>query len=867
MGWLRDLVFRLSSLLRRDRWEADLDEELRAHLEMEIEHRVAAGEDRRSAERAARLALGGVEGIKEGCRESWGASLAHDLWRDVRGALRRLVRYRRYSLVVVLSLGLGLGAALVVFSMVDAVLLQPLPFGEPDRLVRLWERTPHSDRFSTSDANLLDFRERSRSVLEMAAIEWPPPRPALDLGGERVRLDAMGVTPSFFQVLGVSAQLGRTFGEAEERPDGGRVVVLGHDAWHAYFGGDESVYGRTVDLDGHSYEVVGVLPERFRFGAETPEIYLPFRLRPWFERGDRRLAAFGRLAPGVSPETANDEIRSVAADLAAEYPDSNDGWSAELQPLSEALLGPDVERTQWLLTGAVGLLLLLACVNVANLFLAQLADRRDELAMRRALGAGRRRIAALVITEAVVLAMAGAAAGLAAAYLAIPSIRRLDVPLPRLDEMTVDLRVAGVAVLLALGSALLFGLLPALGATRRVDVNRRRQGSGREGGKVRTALVTCEVALATVLAIGAGLLFDSFESLAAVDSGFDAEGVLLAEVDLPPEHYGEASDHARRFFATLVERTAQLSGVEAAGATMTNPFRGPETSNYVAPEQETEQDAFVPVRWRGVTSGLFRTLGIPLIRGRDLADAEPKMETVISADLAARLWPGEDPLGRRMRWIGPEGPLFQVVGVVGRVQDLNLGVEAPPTVYLPQAIMGWPAMTLAVRTDQPAALGEPIRGIVHELDPKLAAPDLSMLAEQRREAMSGPLLSLRVMSAFSAVALLLAAAGVYGVVAYSMSRRRRELGVRLALGASPGRLVGGVTARSLRMVGAGLAAGLVGALLFARLLRSLLYETSPFEPRVLLIVISVLAILGALSAWLPARRAAKLDPLTVLREE
>ena len=872
MSWHDDLGYRLSTLWRRGRHEDDLDEELRFHLEMEIERRMANGESRSEATRAARLDFGAPEAIKEACRDAWGTRWLDETWRDLKSAGRQGVKNPVLSSVVIASLAIGLGAATVIFSLVDAVLLRPLPYQDPDRIVALYERTPQGADFSSSDPNLLDFREYASTLSEVAAVTFPRPQPALAREGSRVQLSGHGVTPSFFEVLGVEAQIGRTFGAAEEMATAPpRVAVLSHAGWQRYFAGDPEIVGRPIDLDGERWTVLGVLPEGFDYPGSA-EIFLPYRFDPDYDRGDRRLDAHARLAPGVTLEEARQELAAIAANLSDRYAESNAGWGADVRPLEDYLMGETTRRTHWMLLAAVGLLLTLASVNVSNLLLARADDRLDEMGLRLALGAGRGRVIRQLMVESLIFGLAGAALALVLASWAIPWVRGLGVSLPRMDTMGLDLRVVGALVVVAVATSLLFGLLPALRSTAvslGSAIRSRRQGSGPRQSRLRSALVVAEVALATLLTVGAGLLLHSFEALRGVDSGFDTEGVLLVQIDLPRDRYGEGSEATTTFFRQLTEEVEGLSRVEAVGATMVSPFRGPRPRNRIAVETETDRDGFVPIHWRAVTPQTFRALQVPMLRGRSFEDGtEPRMEAVVSASLADRLWPAQDPIGRPFRWIGPEGPLFEVIGVVGEVQDLALGEVPPPTVYLPQSLVGWPSMTLVVRSaDSLEPLARAIRAALAELDPLLASPELDTLADRRREALGEPLLSLRLVALAALIAVLLAAVGVYGVMAYAVSRRRRELGVRLALGARSSQLVEMVVRDGARRVIAGLVVGLLAAAGLTGTLRALLFETSPLDPGVLAGVGTILLVVGLAACAFPALRAGRVDPITVLHED
>ena len=874
MSRWHDWVYRFEALTRRGRHELEMDEELRHHLEMDIEHRMAGGMARADAEREARLAFGGTEAIKEACRDAWGTRLIDDSLRDLSIAGRRLLRSPVFTGAAVLSLAIGFGVATLVFSLVDAVLIQPLPFDDSERVVAFHELTPQGDRFSTSDPNLLDFRAQSRALEDVAGVLFPTPQPALRRDDTRVRLQGQAVTPSFFQVFGVRARLGRTFTSEEAQVgDRPRVVVLTDRGWRRHFLQDPNIVGRDVDLDGETWTVIGVLPEEFRLWDQNDDIFLPYVLDPAYQRGDHRLTAFARLKPKVDIDRADEEVASLAARLASQHPESNAGWSAELQPIDDFLLGSTTRQTNYLLLVAVGLLVLLACVNVSNLLLARAGDRADELGLRLALGAGRARVLRQLVTESLLLGLLSGAGALLLAWMALPWVRALDVALPRMDSMVLDLRVSVLVLFVSAFSGLLLGLGPALKATTGSmagALRTRRQGQDPSSRRLRAALVMAEVALAMVLTLGAALLLRSFETLHRVDSGFETHGVLLAQIDLPVERYGESAEATRTFFSQLEERLEGLPGVDAVGGSMVSPFRGPQPKNKVAPETEVDRDAFVPIHWRGITPGYFRTLGIPLQRGRtfDNRAGGARLETVVSAGLAERLWPGEEAVGKRLRWIGPDGPLFDVVGVASEVQDLELGGDPLPIVYLPQHVIGWPTLTMAMRSSGPLdPVADGVRLAVREMDPLLAAPEMSTLASQRDDALARPLLSLRLVALSALIALVLAAVGVYGMVAYSVSRRRRELGVRMAIGARPQELVSLVARDALMLIAGGLGLGVLASLAMIGGLRPLLYEISPFDPQVLTVVSLILATVGLVAGTLPAIRAARVDPVTVLREE
>ncbi|REJ81793.1 MAG: hypothetical protein DWQ36_14855 [Acidobacteria bacterium] len=870
---LDEIRHRLWVLLDRRRANSELEEELEHHIAMETEALMReSGLDRDAARRQAALAFGGLGAVREATREQRGTLPLEDLARDLRLGTRTLARSPRFTAAALLSLVLGVGATITIFAVVDAVLLRPLPYEHLDRLVELSEITPEGDLFSTSDLNLLDFRARTTTLDGIAAVAFPSQNLLLD-GDEPVRLRAVPVTDDFFALLGVRPERGRTWEPGEVPPgNDARSVVLAHQTWQRHFGGDPGLVGDTVRLGAERWTVLGVLPPEFRFG-ESADLWIPYPIDIERERGDHRLSAYARLAPGVDIASAERELRDVITRLGEQYPETVGGWDARLRPLAEVALGPEARATTLALLVAVVLLLLLACANVSSLLLARGATRGDEMAMRRALGAGRWRLVRQLLAESSVLGVVGAAGGLLLAAIALPLVRSLGSgALPRIEDAALDVRGAAFTIAVAISASLLFGAAPALQlsatAPRQWAGGGLRSGSGVRSTRLRSTLVVAQLAAALVLTSSSLLLFDSFSALRRVPSGIDLDGLVAADVSLPMDRYGEGSEQVRLFYDRVLEEVRSTPGLEAAGATTTHPFRGPSLANTVARPEATERAEFVEIAWRSVRPGTFRALGMPLLRGRDFIADEKELVTILSASLAERLYPGEDPIGRQVRWIRPEGPLARVVGVVADVRDLDVATEPRPTYYWNQHHMGWPDLTVVARGTLPGdqlvrALSEAVR----RADPLLPPPETSLVEDDLSRSMASPRLSLQVFALFAGAALATALIGLYGLVAFTAASRRGELGLRVALGARPGDVRRVLLSQGVRLLFVGLGLGLVGVLAISRLLRELLFDTAVLEPRVLLLASSLFALATLLACLLPALRAARQDPVAALRSE
>ncbi len=803
---------------------------------------------------------------------------------DLRFAVRRLAATPGFTAVALVTLALGIGANAAIFSVVDAVLLQPLPYREGERLVMLGDRTPDgASANNVGYATYEDLRDSSRSFEAMAAVRnW---NPTLSADGQAERIPAMRVTSGFFPLLGVSPALGRGFLPEEDRPDTWRVVVLSDGLWRRSFGADPSVVGRVIRLNDMDFRVVGVMPRDFRelvsarYYAKA-ELWAPVGYAkglPYACRDCQHLKAIARLAPGATLDSARADLDGIRKRLAAEYPTSYPSGSMAVVPLSRELTA-GVSAPLLVLAGAVGFVLLIACANVANLTLTRSLQRSHEMAVRGALGASRYRLIQHVLAESFVLCAAGGALGLAlASALQTTLIRLAPVGAPRLDRVGVDLRVVAFAALISTAAALLSGLLPAVraSAARLTEslASRTRGSAGAASSRARRVLTVVELALAVVLVAGAFLMLRSVARLLDTPLGFAPERVLTMAVTLSGDAY--AQDAACVAFQNrALERARSLPEVEAAGFAGQIPLGGNGDSMgfHIEGRMKANVAEDPSVERYSVTPDYFRAMGIPLVRGRLFADADdagsvPVM--VVSETTARSLWPGIDPLGERVRIGGNNGPWRTVVGIAGDVRHTDVASAPTPQMYLPQAQVTDGALTLAVRTrtSDPETLAGPLRAAIREVDPSVAIDSIATMSSLVDRSAAPRRFVMRLLAAFAAAALLLAAIGLYGVVAHAAAQRTREIGIRVALGATPRDVTRLVLSSGAGTVAAGLVAGAAAAVVLMRLIRSVLYEVSPSDPLAIGGAAAVLALVALAAHWLPARRAARIDPVVALKSE
>jgi predicted permease len=877
---------RLRQLFRRRRLDRELAAEVAAHIEEKTEELVEGGMSPEEARRAARVQFGNSTAVLEQSREVWSFAPIETLWRDVRIGLRALRHAPLFTAAAVATLMLGIGANTAIFSLIDAVLLRPLPFPDSQRVMVLWERPPktvvtaslESRRARNPVAPLvfLDWRERCRSFEAMAALS-----PAMPVGlsgfGAPIAVDGVSVSPDFFRILGVRPLLGRVFDSREDVPHGPAVVVLSYSLWRRQFGGDRSAVGRTVRILDVPHTILGVMPEGFDLPFEHAELWTPFSLsRAEAADQGRYLDVIAKLGPGVSMARARAEIDNVARQLAAERPEANRGWGATLLSLSEQTTG-DVRTALWLLFGAVTFVLLIAAGNVASLLMMRGAGRQREIALRVALGAGRVRIVSQLLTESLLLSLLG---GLLGVGLAVAGLRAITaslpaLALPRVEGVQINAHVLAFSLALSVLTTLLFGLAPALAFARtdpEAALRSGDRGATRRGGRLRKVLVVAEVALSLVLLAGAGLLARSFLNQISVDRGFRTDHILTMGMFFAPSRYYD--DHRRAgYFDQILERVRALPGVDSASSAnllaMTGIVSGsgvwrldrPET----APGAEPTADFVI------VSPQYFRVMGIPLIAGRDI-DAHDTMATepavIVNQEFVSKFFPGENPIGKRLHlnWNVRHGV---IVGICARARQTSLAVEPQPTLFLAQAQGPMWFGTLVVRTRgaAPAVLARSVEDAIHAVDPDQAISDVRSMEQVEAQSVARPRLEAVLLGVFAALAVLLAVVGLYGMLAYSVTQRTREIGIRVALGASQPKLVWGVMADGLGLILAGMIAGLAAALALARLLASLLYEVQPTDPLTFAAVCGVLLVVGLCASWLPARRAAAVDPVSSLRAE
>ena len=803
------------------------------------------------------------------------------LRQDIQYAIRRLLKAPGFTTVAVVTLALGIGANSAIFSVVNGVLLKPLPYPESDRLVGVYH-TSEGQRAVMSGPNFIDATGAAKSLENAAAVYSTSI--TLTGEGEPVQLDIARVSASLFNVLRVRPALGRTFNADENMPGKVDVVVLSHALWQGRFGGDPNVVGRRIQLDGVAREVIGVMAAGFSYPAAR-EAWLPVKYDENFvskQRGAWYLGVVARLKPGATPQQSAAEVETLGRNLARQYKDANEGVGMTTFPLQEAMVG-DIRRSVFILLGAVGFVLLIACSNVANLLLARSAARESEMAVRAALGAGRGRLVRQLLTECVILSLAGGALGLLLGVWGVAFLLSLKPQgIPRLDAVSVDATVILFTFAVALVTGLVFGMVPALHATRGALSGSLKEGgrgavTSRGGARVRGLLVVAEMALAVMLLAGAGLLMRSFMRLQSVDPGFNPAQTLSFELSLPDSHYEEEPKQVA-FFDQLLPRLRALPGVRAADAVMMLPLTGNNFNiSFAVAGRPPVPPALQPsMEVRVATPGYFSEMGIPLKRGRGFSDedtAGTAPVVLLTETSAQKFFPNEDPIGKTIKlgWgRGPGKPKAggEVVGIVGDVKDASLSEPNQPQIYLPYR--QWPVQSMSIvmkTTTPPESLIAAVRQEVHAIDPNLPLASIGSLEKILSASISQPRFYMMLLTIFATVALALAAIGIFGVLSYAVSHRTREIGIRMALGA-PGRTVVRLIVRqAMVLVVSGVAAGTIAALYLSRTMTKMLFSVTATDPLTFGAVAAVLMSVALFASYLPARRATRVDPIVALRAE
>ena len=882
-GWRRWI-----RVIRRDPME-EADEELRYHLEMRVEDYKRRGMSEEEARAAAQERLGDLGQVRRELEDLSGAESRierrrewlSEIRQDLRYALRTLLRAPTFTSMSVLTLALGIGATTAIFSLVYAVLLAPLPYPNPDGLVRVWETTPDGDnRNVVSAGNVADWQEQARSFSVLGA-HYIPSFQTLIGDGDPVRVSTVGLQPEVMRVLNVPPALGRSFTE-RDAVDGG-VVLLSHRFWQTRFGADRGVLDRRVVLNDIPYTIVGVMPETFQFPSAGVDFWFPIT-RAVFDAGDRtshNYDVLARLAPGVTVEAAQAEMTSIAARIAQEHPAEMTGWSARVVPFHRDLTR-NVDALFWVLMGGVVVVLLIACGNLANLLLARAVTRQREMAVRGALGAGQSRILRQLLAESGLLAALGAAGALALAPLlqrVLLSVAPGDIPL--LSRASIDLRMLGFTTLLALGSALLFGLTPAIQASRsdlQSALRSGRDGSASGHGRLRGILLTAQVALSVLLLVSAGLFVRSFQALQRTELGFDPHGLVLMDVDLPLERHPDTPEQVV-FFDQLLNRVAGIPGVAGVAGTTQPPGAPAHMTFSFAIEGRVpsnpngrEDDEVLHV----VTPGYFQVLGQRIVRGRafdtnDRADALPV--AIINESLARKHWPEGDAVGQRIAFRVGTTPWMEIVGVVEDARLQSPDRSPVPGIFIPyaqkqEAWISW--ITVMARTapgSDPLALSTDLRRTLLDLDPQLPPQSITTVEAAFRENTAPRTFAMTLVGGFGILALILSIVGLYGLITYNVTKQRREIGIRIALGAHPAGVVGGVLKQTLGLTLVGAASGVAGALAAGSFIQGLLFGVSPVDATAYLSAVSLVLAVALLTSLLPATRAARTDPVEALTGE
>ncbi len=861
--------------------------ELQAYLDRETEENIERGMSPEEARRAARLKLGNVTNILGDISQQDSFGAFETVWHDIRYGVRMLLKHRGFALISLITLALGIGANTAIFTVVDATLIRPLPYPNANRVVMVWEhRLPDGQSQNvTSPATFLNWRQDNTVFDQMAAIFNDS---STISGGDTPELiGTASVSPNFFSILGANAAIGRTFVPAQDgNSDSNRAAVLSFEVWQRHFGSDPNVLGSKITLDDNPYTVVGVMPRGFQFfvkqqsfSQKRTEIWVTMNFTPADRaRHGRYLQAIGLLRPGITLPQAQDAMLSLHRRLEEQDPASMKNWTVNLVPLRSQLTG-DVAQGLRLLLAAVGMVLLIACANVATLNLARASSRRHEIAIRMALGASQKRVVRQVLTESCLLAILGGLAGFCLGYLCLTVLKSIaPANLIPLEALQLDFRVFAFATVISLFAGLLFGILPAVNAARTAPREPLQEGAaaargGERSGIARRVLVVAEVAIALVLLMGAGLLIRSFQRLVAVDPGFRPENLLTAWIQFPNARY-EKDDQKNQFFAQLLDSIRAIPGVRSASADGFLPFAGiiagtgaqVEGQPILPPSQQPDVNVSL------VEPGFFETLGIPLISGRTFNRSEAFVATnnvVISQSMARQLWPNENPLGKRVTiYMKRENKPSTVIGVVGDVKHAGLADPVHPTAYWSYPELGFQFMTLVIRTDgDPRSIIPALRETVLRIDKNQPIADVVPMETLLTTSTARTRFATQVMAAFAAIASLLAITGIYGIISYDVNQRTREIGIRMALGAQRAGIIRLILSRGMALAGLGIAFGIVAALALTRLLTSILYDTRPNDPAVYAFAGLTLTTVALCAGYFAVRRISSIEPMSVLRRD
>jgi len=871
----RAFLIRLLNVARRSRNERELAEELESVLQLHIEANMRSGMSFEEARRKALVKFGGLDAAKEAWRERRRLPFLEVMMRDARYAFRLIQKNPVLALAVVFVLAVGIGGSIAIFSIVNAVLLKPLPYPEADRLMVLWGNVQRAavERRGASMPDYFDWRDTAKSFDGLAAY-WSGSFTMTGIEDRQI-VNAEIVGSKYFQILGIKPTIGREFTSDEEGlPGSAPVVILGNGFWRDHFGGDPGVLGKQVELDSQNFTIVGVMPPGFLGLTDQAAIFVPPAVLPGAKqmlanRGSRFFTAIGRLREGVTKDQAQAEMNNISLNLANANPDTNDKRGVEVAPLIEETFG-SVRPALLALLGAVGMVLLIACSNVANLLLVRTDGRQSEIAVRTALGAGRREILQLLLTESLVMSIFGAAVGLWLSGWAVKLILTASpIQLPTFVSVSMDSRVVLFAGVVALLVGVFIGLVPAFHANASNLVDTLKSNSSKSTGsalrrRIRSVLVVAEVALTVVLLVCAGLFLESFRKLSQVDAGFRTDHLLTVQLNAAP--------NARLNTEVLREAISGISGVSSVALASDIPFVGSSAVFYTAEGQPIADATTIPRAYvHRVTPGYFNTMGIALLTGREFETTEPAASVIVSEAVIKRFWPEQDAIGKRIKLgrVDSTTPWLNIVGVVRETKMRNLpsNPTADPDIFFPYVNQPTAAGILVRTSVEPADLSLQVRNEIKRSDKLAVISNISTMDALTRPLTARSRFTSWLTGVFSVIALLLALVGIYGTMSYTVGQRTREIGIRIALGAKAPQIFGMVLGSALVLVGGGLIAGVLGAVAASHGIRDLLFGISPLEPSVFVLVAMLMLTTGALAAFLPARRAVRIDPMRALRDE